>query len=228
MKTLYLSIVISILSFGATAQNLWLGAEGQRFYDELLNRKMVKGEEATYEGSPYMNDEFKEATLVSSEGQVFIKVPLRYNVYYDLFEVEMEDAVYNLNRGSVVAEVEIEGHKFIFSEYEYQSSRGEGYLEVLIEGPWSLYKQHQLVFREAEPAQPYQEAEPASFEERDPLFYVSHADGLPVFIRNRRGLLELAGDKEKELNNFLKDNKIRLRDEAEMIKAVEFLNAMEQ
>ncbi|MEE4215318.1 MAG: hypothetical protein V2I34_09620 [Bacteroidales bacterium] len=227
MKTIYLSIVISILSLGATAQNLWLGAEGQRFYDELLNRKMVEGETATYEGSPYMNEEFREATLVSSENQVFTKVPLRYNVYYDLFEVEMEDAVYNLNRGSVVAKVEIDGHRFIYSKYEYQSSEGEGYLEVIIEGPWSLYKQHQVVFREAVPAQPYQEAEPASFEKRDPLFYVSDGDELPVFIRNRKGLLELAGDKEKELNNFLKDNKIKLRDEAEMKKAVEFLNGIE-
>lgn len=226
MKKIYLSIVISILSLGATAQNLWLGAEGQRFYDELLNRKMVEGETATYEGSPYMSEEFSEATIVSSENQVFTKVPLRYNVYHDLFEVEMEDAVYNLNRGGVVAEVEIEGRKFIYSTYDYQSSRGEGYLEVITEGPWSLYKQHQVVFREAEPAQPYQEEEAASFEERDPLFYVSHGDELPVFIRNRKGLLELAGDREKELNNFLRDNKIRLRDEAEMRKAVEFLNGM--
>jgi hypothetical protein len=139
----------------------------------------------------------------------------------------MEDAVYNLNRGSVVAKVEIDGHRFIYSKYEYQSSEGEGYLEVIIEGPWSLYKQHQVVFREAVPAQPYQEAEPASFEKRDPLIYVSDGDELPVFIRNRKGLLELAGDKEKELNNFLKDNKIKLRDEAEMKKAVEFLNGIE-
>ena len=227
MKKIFLSLVISILALGATAQNLWLGAEGQRFYDELLNRKMVEGETATYEGSPYMNEEFTEATIVSSEDQVFIKVPIRYNVYYDLFEVEMEEAVYNLNRGGVVAKVEIEDHNFIYTEYDYQSSRGEGYLEVLIEGPWSLYKQHQVVFREAVPAQPYQEAEPASFEEKDPLFYVSHGDELPVFIRNRKGLLELAGDREKELNNFLKDNRIRLRDEAEMKKAVEFLNGIE-
>ncbi|MGM0665713.1 MAG: hypothetical protein ACQETA_00180 [Bacteroidota bacterium] len=226
MIKIYLSIVISILSLGATAQNLWLGAEGQRFYDELLNRKMAEGETATYEGSPYMSEEFSEATIVSSENQVFTKVPLRYNVYHDFFEVEMEDAVYNLNRGGVVAEVEIEERKFIYSTYDYQSSRGEGYLEVIIEGPWSLYKQHQVVFREAVPAQPYQEEEPASFEERDPLFYVSHGDELPVFIRNRKGLLELAGDREKELNNFLKDNKIRLRDEAEMIKTVEFLNGI--
>jgi len=227
MKKISLSIVFALMALGATAQNLWLGAEGQRFYDELLNRKMVKGETATYEGSPYMNEEFTGATIVSSEDQVFTEVPLRYNVYYDLFEVEMEDAVYNLNRGGVVAKVEIDGHIFIYTEYDYQSSRDEGYLEVLIDGPWSLYMQHKVVFREAVPAKPYQEEEPASFEERDPLFYVSHGDEPPVFIRNRKALLELAGNKEKELNSFLKDNKLRLRNEDEMRQAVKFLNETE-
>jgi len=226
MKRLYIGIVISFIVITATAQNLWLGAEGQRFYDELLNRKAVKGEIESYEGSPYMDEEFIEATIKSSDNQAYEKVPLRYNIYYDLFEVQIEDAVYNLKRGGIVAEVSFPGHSFIYSRYEYLSTEGEGYLELVEKGTYTLYKKYQVVFKEAEPAQPYQEKKPAMFEKRDPLFYVAYGDNKPVYIRNKKGLLDIAGDNEKALNNFIKDNRIKIRDEADMVRVVEFLNNM--
>lgn len=226
MKKFSLLLIIFITGLAAQGQNLWLGAEGQKFYDELLIRKSLKGEYGKYEGSPYMNEEFSEATVVSSDNQVFEKVPLRYNVYSDLFEVEMEDGVYNLRRGGIVSRVKMDGRDFIYTTYDYQSTEGEGYLEEISRGIYSLFKQHQIIFREAEPAKPYQEAEPARFEEKNPLLYISRGDNRPVFVRNKRGLLELAGEKEKELNGYIKDNKLKMRDEADMIKAVEFLNSV--
>jgi hypothetical protein len=199
MKTIYLGIFLMACTVSLTAQNLWLGAEGQRFYDELVMRKAVKGEVESYEGSPYMDEEFTEATIVSSKDQVFNKVPLRYNIYYDLFEVQMDEGIFNLNRGGVVTKVDLQGHTFIYTAYDYQSIEGEGYLELIIEGKYTLYKQYQIVFREAEPAQPYQEAKPAMFQERDPLFYIACNDNRPVFIKNKRSLEEIAGDNEKDL-----------------------------
>ena len=226
MKRLYIGIVISFIVITATAQNLWLGAEGQRFYDELLNRKAVKGEIESYEGSPYMDEEFTEATIKSSDNQAYEKVPLRYNIYYDLFEVQIEDAVYNLKRGGIVAEVSLPGHSFIYSRYEYLSTEGEGYLEPVEKGTYTLYKKYQVVFKEAEPAQPYQEKKPAAFEKRDPLFYVAYGDNKPVYIRNKKGMLDIAGANEKALNKFIKDNRIKIRDEADMVRVVKFLNNM--
>ncbi len=224
MKKLFIGIVISFMAFAATAQNLWLGAEGQRFYDELLNRKAIKGEIENYEGSPYMDEEFTAATIKSSDNQAYEKVPLRYNVYYDLFEVQIEDIVYNLKRGGIVSEVSFPGHSFIYSEYEYLSTEGEGYLELVEKGTYTLYKKYQVVFKEAEPAQPYQDPKPAMFQERDPLFFISYNENLPVFIKNKNGLLDIAGENEKVLKDFIKDNGLKVRDEDDMVKAVEFLN----
>lgn len=208
------------------AQNLWLGAEGQKYYDELIMRRAARGEIESYEGSPYMNEEFKKATVISSEDMVFEKVPIRYNVYYDLFEVQLEEGIYNLRRGGIVSKVNLEDHRFIYSTYDYLSSEGEGYLELVMEGEYTLYKQHQVVFKEAEPAQPYQEAKPAKFEGRDPLFYIAHGDKQPVFIRNRRSLLDIAGEKEKTLKDFIKDERLKIRNEEDMVRAVEYLNSL--
>ena len=177
-----------------------------------------------YEGSPYMDDEFTEASITSSENQVFEKVPLRYNVYNDLFEVQMEDAVYNLRRGGIVSNVKLPGHSFIYSKYEYLSTEGEGYLELLARGTYTLYKKHQVVFKEAEPAQPYMDPKPAMFQHRDPLFFIAHKENKPVFIKNKRSLLKIAGENEKSLKNFLNDSSLKIRDEEDIIKAVEFLN----
>ncbi|MDT8400156.1 MAG: hypothetical protein RQ743_00550 [Bacteroidales bacterium] len=226
MKKIYLSIVISIIALSATSQNLWLGAEGQRFYDELLNRQAVKGEIGNYEGSPYMEEGFTEASITSSENQVFEKVPLRYNAYYDLFEVQMEDAVYNLKPGGIVSEVKFPGHHFIYSKYDYLSTEGEGYLELVTKGSYSLFKKHQVVFKEAEPAQPYMDPKPAMFQDRDPLFFIAHGENPPVFINNKRSLFEIAGDKEKVLKNFFNERKLKIRNEEDIVKAVEFLNNM--
>lgn len=226
MKKLYALAFLLSLVITSTAQNLWLGAEGQRYYDELLTRKALKGETGSYEGSPYMDEEFTEASIKSSDNQVFEKVPLRYNVYYDLFEVQMEDAVYNLKRGGIVTEVKLPGHYFIYTEYDYLSTEGEGYLELVSMGDYSLYKKYQVVFKEAEPAQPYMDAKPAMFQHRDPLFFIARGDQQPVFIKNKRDLFELAGDKEKVLKDYIKDRRLQLRNEEDIIKAVEFLNNM--
>ncbi|MBN1387773.1 MAG: hypothetical protein JW965_04955 [Bacteroidales bacterium] len=224
MKRTYISLLLIVCALSLSAQNLWLGAEGQKFYDELILRKAARGEVESYEGSPYMDEEFTEATIVSSENQVFNKVPLRYNVYYDLFEVQLDEGVFNLKRGGVVAKVSLQGHDFVYTTYDYQSTEGEGYLELIIEGRYKLYKQHQIVFKEAEPAQPYQEAKPAMFQERDPLFYIAFNDNRPVFIKNKSNLMEIAGDNEKALKDFIKDNRIKIRDEEDIVKVVEYLN----
>lgn len=226
MKTIYISLFFITCTMTMAAQNLWLGAEGQKFYDELIMRKAARGEIESYEGSPYMNEEFKKATVISSEDMVFEKVPIRYNVYYDLFEVQLEEGIYNLRRGGIVSQVNLEDHRFIYSTYDYLSSEGEGYLELVMEGEYTLYKQHQVVFKEAEPAQPYQEAKPAKFEERDPLFYIAHGDKQPVFIRNRRSLLDIAGKKGKTLKDFIKDERLKIRNEEDMVRAVEYLNSL--
>ncbi len=227
MKTIYLSLFLMACTISLTAQNLLLGAEGQKFYDEFLIRNAAKGEVERYEGSPYMDEEFSEATVISSENQVFEKVPVRYNVYYDLFEVQMEEVVYNLKRGGIVSKVTLSGHNFLYMTYNYQSGEGEGYLELITEGMYTLYKQYQVVFKEAEPAQPYQDAKPAMFQERDPLFYIAYDDNQPVFIKNKRNLMDIAGDNEKALKDFINDNGLKVRNEEDMVKAVEFLNSLE-
>jgi len=226
MRKIFIGLIIFLFAFSASAQNLWLGAEGQKFYDELLLRKSLKGEYGKYEGSPFLNEEFGEATVISSENEVFEKVPLRYNVYSDLFEVELEEGVYNLKRGGMAARVKLDDRDFVFTFYDYQSTEREGYLEVLIEGYYSLYKKYQIVFQEAEEAKPYQEAKPAAFQERAPLFYISSGENKPVFVKTKKNLLDIAGDKEQELKAFIKDSKLKIRDEADMVKAVEFLNSI--
>jgi len=215
-----------ICTLSLSAQNLWLGAEGQKFYDELIIRKALEGESANYEGSPYLTEEFTEATIVSSENQVFKNVPLRYNVYNDLFEVQLDEGIFNLKPGGTVSKVNIQGHNFIYATYDYQSVEGEGYLQLVIEGQYTLFKQHRIIFKEAEPAQPYQEAKPAMFQVRDPLFYVAYGDNQPVFIRNKKSLQDMAGARERALNNFIKDNRLKIRNEDDMVKVVEFLNEL--
>ncbi|MBS0011908.1 MAG: hypothetical protein KFF49_10890 [Bacteroidales bacterium] len=226
MNRIYISIIISLIALSASSQQLWLGAEGQKFYDEFINRQAVKGEMESYEGSPYMNEEFTESSITSSENDVFEKVPLRYNIYNDVFEVEMEDAVYKLRRGGMVAEVSLPGHSFIYSKYDYLSSEGEGYLELLVRGNYTLYKKYRVIFKKAEPAQPYMDAKPAMFQERDPLFFIAQGDDQPVFIRNNRSLEDIAGKKGKALKDFIRDKRLKIRNEEDIVRVVQFLNNM--
>ena len=226
MKIIYISIIISLIALSASSQQLWLGAEGQKFYDEFVNRQAVKGEMESYEGSPYMDEEFTEASITSSENEVFEKVPLRYNIYNDIFEVQMEDAVYKLRRGGIVSEVSLPGHSFIYSPYDYLSSEEEGYLELLAKGNYTLYKKYRVIFKKAEPAQPFMDAKPAMFQKRDALFFIAQDNDQPVFIKNKRSLEDIAGEKGKALKEFIKDTRLKIRNEEDIIKAVKFLNEM--
>ncbi len=226
MNKLYLCVIIVFLCSALSAQNIWLGSENQKYYEEFLVRKAMEHETESYEGSPYLYDEFTEAQVVLSEKHIFNEVTLRYDVYHDLFEIKMKDAVYNLRRGAMISDIIMGDHKFRYMEYEYMSTSLQGYLDVIEEGEFSLYKQYRIVFREAEPARPYVESKPAMFQKRDPLFYIASGDNRPVFVNNRRNLLNVAGEYEEELKEFIRGNELKLRDGDGMLKAVKFLNGL--
>lgn len=224
MKYLLLTAFAFCLLAPLNAQNLWLGKEGQKFYDELVIRKALKGEKPDYDGSPYMKDEFSESIVIFKSGEVFEEVPLRYNIFNDQFEAEMEKGVYALKRGSVVTEVIIDDRHFEYSPYIYMSKEKAGYLELLHKGDYSLYRQLQVEFKEAQPAQPYIEERPAMFNRKNPLYYIAKGDETPVFIKNRRDAISYGKQNGMELKKYIKKNKLRMRDLDDFMQVVKYMN----
>lgn len=223
MKKLLLTAFLFCLLITIQAQPIWFGKEGQRFYDELLTR-IKMNENFDYEGSPYMNDEFSKSTIILKSGEVLEKVPLRYNVFNDQFEVEIENVAYGLNRGDMINKVIIDNRHFVYSPYILQSKEKEGYLELLHKGDYSLYRQIKVRFEEEQPAQPFIEKRPAMFSKKRPLYYIASGDELPVYIRSKRGAINYGEENGLDLKKYIKKKRLKMNDTEDFMELVKYMN----
>ena len=89
---------------------------GMEIQDHLLIRESRRftrdAQEAKYEGSPYMNDEFRQA-FVQSGDLKFQAVPMRYNVVEDVMEFQKGAFIHLLDPDPKIAKIEMGEATFV-------------------------------------------------------------------------------------------------------------------
>lgn len=65
---------------------------------------------------------------------------------------------------------------------------------------------------------------PAKFTKQDPIYYIKTKQQSIKIPKNIKDLPSLFPDKKNELEDFIKSNKVKIKDEASLISLVNFLN----
>lgn len=183
------------------------------------------------QGSPYTSNSFSPTPLYYKDepvGNIFY----RYNALNEEVETRKTNSAGETIR-SLAKDKELNlrpnGKKMSFKTFITSKNRTtNGYLTELVNGEdYDLYKRIHIKFTEAKaPKNSFTKAIPARFT-KFTEFYVqkkgtSRIDELPL---KKTKLLNLLDDSKKgAAKQFLKDNDINLKDEADMIKVFEFLN----
>lgn len=225
MKRLLVVFTLFILTHVLSAQ-AGLYPEGQQLYDEFMLRKQVDGEIASYEGSPYLDASFNKAIITSSDGSVHKDMMLRYDIYHGVFEMKVKEGIYTMNSGKLASTIQLGEHIFKYTSYKFLSQEREGYLELILSDKYSLYKRHKSMFTKAKPEGAYQDAKPANYKTQNPDFFMAIDDALPLFLSKDKILFSAVEKHKKKLEEYIKENKLKLRREEDLLKAIEFLNTL--
>ncbi|MCS3530918.1 hypothetical protein [Chryseobacterium sp. JUb7] len=183
------------------------GAGRSLSYDEII-------------GSPYINKNFSLAKVADD----YEKAPARYNTYKDEIEFQKDGTTLVLPNDSKFSRIEFFSPKTTLVRLDSKDDLS-GYFFELVGGKNALYKKIKTKFIDAVPAQnSYATDRPASFKTLDPVYYIKTEKGFIKKAKNLKDLTEQFPDKKEAIEGFVKSNKIKFNNEADLIKLVTFLN----
>lgn len=185
----------------------------------------VHKEDRKIDGSPYVNgDKFEKVTIKDYSKNV---QDLRYNAYQDEMEFKMGEELYNANK--------TEGLKIQFPTlkktyesltYSYDSKTKSGYLVLLVDNPkFSLYKREKMELMGGTKSNNGFTKDANDYYEKDKdLYLIAKDKKFSKFPKNSADAATIFSVDKKDLDDFVKSNKINFNKEPDMIKLVEYVN----
>lgn len=191
----------------------------------IFRNRVIYKEKDNVIGSPYFNDLFLTSEISGTEN-VF---QTRYNAYTDEIEVRRDDAVFVIPKEQQYSSIYYKLSSFKLQLMRYNSQKEEyiyGYLfELYVKETFGIYKRERVSFQdERQPVNGYSLPTPPKFNKSNPEYYLKVDESKVVpFPKNKNALKDLFPNKEEAIANYLKNEKISFKDEADLIKLTQFL-----
>jgi len=196
----------------------------------ILQKNMGKNYEFDIEGSPYYDETFNSATITPLN-KVFM---VRYNAALDIMEVIQKEDTLVLNKDYKDYKIVQSKGNITYKILENtKSENGEklGYYIQLTDGEnIKLYRRDTKKFVEinrtaygSTTSTTY-----AKYREQKSEFYIERGDsGIAVKLpKKKKSVIKLFEGKEKDIKAFIKDKKIKLTKEQDLIKLIDYANSL--
>jgi hypothetical protein len=180
---------------------------------------------ATIKGTPYMNEKYEDAVVYYSNKN--FKVPARYNVFKDLIEYQQNGAVLALDPSPSIKEVNLQNTTFRVEKYVLDGKPKLGYFALLDSGKVMLYSKKVVKFLAEQKGRALDGSDqPAEFKKVPDVFYVKIGTDDLHEVKNIKSLVASFPDKQEELTQFVKKEKISPKKEEEVIKLIQYYNSL--
>ena len=193
-------------------------AKWDKLIDEVNNGKQ-KIKYSDIDGIPYYTAGFANARV----GDTSSSVPIRYNTFLDTVEIVANNDVYEIPREESYPKFTFEDGKTLV----LVNTRDEfaGYFFEIVSGKNRILKKVITKFHDAVPAPNTMiPGTPAKFETLKPIYFIKTEDGMVRIPKNTKDLVGSFPAQKEALNDFLKNNKIKLNSEPDLVKLGKFLN----
>jgi len=204
------------------------GAEFNSFMkSDLSYLEEQEARYAKFEGSPYLDEEFKHGGLVY-KNKLFTNLLLRYNYYEGYFEIKTGDEVKFYDpRYTAVDTVWLESNKYIYIEHKDGKSIRRNYMKLLHDGPAKALTFKEIIMLDPEPASGYKAARPARFDPRPEVTYIQFGDAPAVEFKNKRSIGEVFPTHVKEIEKHAKSENLKFRDASDLVELVRYYNTLD-
>lgn len=179
-------------------------------------------------GSPYSNDNFFDAQITIMD--TVVTVPVKYNVVLDEMEFRKEDKTYALvAKENTVVKMMLSKVSYNYVKYNIENTTKKGFLiRKSANDKINFYSKEVITyvpFKEAVNA--YSQPTPAHYRKDSDIYLIGLADGNIVEMpTKKKELLKMFPNKEKDIEGFLKSNKISFKDEKDLLLLVNYLDTL--
>jgi hypothetical protein len=196
------------------------------FSNYINNKSLIRRlNEKEISGSPYLNSEFVEGTVYTKKNIHYTDIPLRYNIYNDVIEYQLPDSsIYAISNPEIIRKIEIGAETFIY----YVTNKGNvGYFSLISSGEVELLSKYNMTFKDAIPSAAFEAAKPPSFNEQADTYFIKVNDKLPTMVAKKKDIKSIFGNQSDQILTYLKKEKLYLRNQADLIKLVNFINELD-
>ncbi|RDK88138.1 hypothetical protein [Marinirhabdus gelatinilytica] len=196
-------------------------------YIKRQNKFVNYDDKDSYQGTPYNNENFLPGNIYKSDELLATNVAIRYNAVAD--EIEVKESLTTPDTEAKVLTkspeifVKIVNDIYIFAPYK-GGIEGGGYFQVVYEGNTvDLYKKLQKDFNpEKKATSTLTQDIPAKFSDEITYFLADKSGKFYEMPKSRNKKLKVFGKKKNEVKNYVKDNRLDINDEKDLMKAVKF------
>jgi hypothetical protein len=218
MITLIFVMMIScIITYGQNsavnaAYNLSIAAE---------NANATK--RGTYiEGTPYKNENFINA-IFYQKVRPSLTSATRLNYFLSNFEFMIDDKIYLIDPSSIDS-IRIKDQLYLFKTFKYNGKSSTRIVELTGKSEKSLlYKFTPAEFKPEVKAGSYRDPKPASYVWDEPVFLIETGDNI-IELTNWTKLINCFPEKGKYIKAFIKSNKIKKDDPADLLKLIQYID----
>ncbi len=215
MKTIVLLfLTVSSISFAQLPKNLLNDIQKDYTYSE-------------YTGSIYMNLSYKESSVIHEKSTTY-HAKLRYNIHEDAMEYKEKSNLYELIKNQTT-HVRIDDNYFYYCDFKNQRGHNKSGYYILVEltNLYSIYKKITLSMENSVNQRVIGNAsnEPGKIVQNI-TYYIEEEGVIMELPLNKKEMLATFSDKENELKEYLKKEKIRLKKEEDLIRFVARYNAL--
>lgn len=178
-------------------------------------------------GDPYLIPAWKPGVLILTDNSRIDNFLFRYNLYTqqmqfinnaDTLAIAIPEEINNLN---------IDDRTFIYSQYVCKNAQKKGYFELLEDGHCRLLKRWVILYHIIDEEKP--EAEKNNIEDdifiRTTYYYFKLGDEPAKKIPKRqKDILEYFGDKKQDVQKYMKNEGLKIKNEEDLIKIFAFYN----
>ena len=183
--------------------------------------------DANIEGSEYMDENFVNGDIFTLEYEHFSNIPMRYNAYLDSLEVKLADGIiYNLTDLSKIMHILLGGKVMVYTTFISANQKSTGFLFELYNGKSSLYCRNNKILKERIPSNGIIPEVPPKIIDKPNEFYIRLNDGLPHIFSSKKDLLELLKSHSKEIEIFVKKEKIKIKKDDDIIKVLTYYDSL--
>jgi hypothetical protein len=180
---------------------------------------------ANVKGTPYLEESYTVAEISFATNTR--KLPVRYNAYKDLMEYQQNGQALVLDPSPTIKKVSLGEQTYVVEKYDADGKVMPGYFVLLDTGKITLYARKGVKFVPARKGGAMDGSDqPAEFKRTPDTFYFKVGDGVIQELKSVKVLVAALPEKQDEMTQYAKKEKISPRDEEEVRQWVKYYNEM--
>ncbi|WP_282031323.1 hypothetical protein [Winogradskyella eximia] len=223
----YLVLTLLLGTIALNISNAQHNIDQSDFSDlaSTVNRNLDK--RANIKGSPYINDTFHDLTFKRFGDKIFTG---RYDANLGEMQIKRGNDTIVINNFENF-EITFALNNKVYKTYSYTDKKDilkRGFLVVLKEtDSLALLKEELVKFYQAkESTNGYDKAKPAEYRRTKDVYYYRQGEHVSVLPQKRKDFIKLFPEHSKDLEVFIKKNKINFKQEDDLITLFQYLETL--